>query len=273
MTIKLFPLRFFSIVFLLLLPQLLYAQGHQEKMADQADKGVVAQKKGDVKENGKIIQQQKSDRLKKGKGNAVFEFKVDPQKRTIKAATKKIIPKREKRAALDNAKAFSSLVSASCKIENVCEPLDTAKTLVPCSENDEHGCAEGSELWLSNIHSTFKSGNILEINATYKNITGNESFRQPFCFTVNEQTTCNKIKLITLPNSEDLVNAFGNDEVLSPGETTTILTYTVKHKGRSFSFFVDAHAIVEEIPTPSPTPSEEPTPTPTPTPVPVPHLL
>lgn len=114
----------------------------------------------------------------------------------------------------------------------------------------------------------FQDNNWLEIRASYKNVANDETFHQTLCFTVNEETTLGSIESITLPAPESLSDAFGADRILYPGETTTVLTFRVKHKGRSFSFFVDANAVVEEIPTPSPTSSLTPVDTPTPTPSP-----
>ena len=97
-------------------------------------------------------------------------------------------------------------------------------------------------MWLNSSDFEFKDNNILEITVTIKNIAPDKSFFQPSCLSLNEQTTCDKIKLIALPDTEGLSNAFGSDEVLSPNEKTTRLTFKVTHQNQPFSFSVDAHA-------------------------------
>lgn len=147
--------------------------------------------------------------------------------------------------------------------------------LVPCTEDAESGCGQGAELWMASYAYEYQNNNWLEIRASFRNITHDEIFLDSLCFTVNEETTLDRIESIVLPTPESLSDAFGADGVLHPGETT-VLVFRVKHKGQSFGFFVDANAVVEELATPSPTPSIIPSPsptplaTPTPTPVPTP---
>ena len=67
-----------------------------------------------------------------------------------------------------------------------------------------------------------------------------------------------KIELITLPETEDLQRAFGDNGSLFPGEMTQELTFRVEHRGDPFSFYIDANAVVEKVPEPTVTISAEP---------------
>ena len=194
-------------------------------------------------------------------------FAVDPAQRTVKAIKKR-------RTSVSKSATQSASSSGSCTIGNLCVPEDRARMLVPCTEEAESNCSEDTELWMASYAYAFQDNNYLEIRASYKNVTNDETFHQTLCFAVNEETTLGQIESITLPAPESLSDAFGADGILYPGETTTVLTFRVKHKGRAFSFFVDANAVVEEITTPSPTPSTIPSPSPTSfdTPTPTPNL-
>ena len=190
-------------------------------------------------------------------------FTVDPAQRTVKAIKKR-------RTSIGKSAIQSASSSSTCTIGNRCVPSDQARMLVSCTEDAESGCSEDTELWMASYAYEFQDNNYLEIRASYKNVTNDETFHQTLCFTVNEETTLSRIESITLPESESLSGAFGADGFLNPGDTTTAITFRVKHKGKSFSFFVDANAVVCGIATPSPTPSPAPGPTPSNVPSPVP---
>ena len=102
----------------------------------------------------------------------------------------------------------------------------------------------GAEL-VSRLQSTnFRPGNVLDIRATFENVTDDESFRQPFTF----RPALTPEQGNYLSSSEPTVSdaALGGDGVLSPGETTSVLSFRVEHKGERFSYFVNAYAVVEE---------------------------
>ncbi len=171
----------------------------------------------------------------------IFRLLANPIDGTVK------IFKSRRRAERYSMKALD----INCNIENSCIPPAFDSQLELCSEQDEGSCGEGSELWMEDFIFEFKPDNILEIKSSFKNITANQQFSQPFCLSVNEQTTCDVIDHISLPDSDFMANAFGLDDVLSPDETTPVLTIRVKHMGFPFSFYLDANAENEDI-TPSP---------------------
>ena len=102
----------------------------------------------------------------------------------------------------------------------------------------------GAEL-VSRLQSTnFRPGNVLDIRATFENVTDDESFRQPFTF--RPALTPEQGNYLSSSEPEVSDAALGGDGVLSPGETTSVLSFRVEHKGERFSYFVNAYAVVEE---------------------------
>ena len=137
-------------------------------------------------------------------------FTVDPTKRTVKAIKKR-------RTSVSKSAAQSASSSGTCTIGNLCVPEDQARMLVPCTEDAESRCGEDTELWMASYAYEFQDHNYLEIRASYKNVTDDETFHLSLCFTVNEETTLGSIESITLPAPESLSDAFGADGVLYPG--------------------------------------------------------
>ncbi len=203
-------------------------------------------------------------------GRRIIGFHVNPQKRSILPARKtwsshtvstqsvpivgfvidpelkRVKPIKKAQVGTRTLVSGKQTASPSSIIENQCDVTAPARVLRHCYDDSESDCNNDAELWLSHYEFEYKEGNLLEIHASYKNITVSESFQQPFCFTVNEEeTTLDKIEVITLPVPEELQNTFGDDKVLSPGEKTTVLTYSVVHKGEPFNLFIDANAVVE----------------------------
>ena len=86
-------------------------------------------------------------------------------------------------------------------------------------------------------------GNKILIEASFKNVTDNLSFQQPFFFTVNADTNNIVSSLEPEVSNEDL----GGDGILSPGEVTSVLTFEVTHNGQPFTYLTDAYASVQEL--------------------------
>ncbi len=85
---------------------------------------------------------------------------------------------------------------------------------------------------------TFEPDNVLVIEATFTNLLGDMSFAQPFFFIVDEATT----NILSSEEPEVTDDDLGGDGVLEPGETTSTLTFKVKHKGEPFVYVVNADA-------------------------------
>ena len=108
----------------------------------------------------------------------------------------------------------------------------------------------GNELKLADYDFAFLPGNILKITASFTNATTN-AFEQPFTFSADSEMTSN----IVSSAEPEITNAdLGGDSKLSPKETTTVLTFTVEHKGQAFSYGVSATAEVSCEPTDPPEP-------------------
>lgn len=141
------------------------------------------------------------------RGRAGFEFLVDPQSQTV-----------------------TLIANEASTLEPQFLPSDT-RILVP-----------DVDIALRNYNYGFLRGNRLIIQTRFKNITERSSFYQPFFFTLNTDTENIKSATAPLVMDKDL----GGDGVLSANETTSHLTFEVRHKGKSFTFFVDASAVVQE---------------------------
>lgn len=98
----------------------------------------------------------------------------------------------------------------------------------------------GVDIALEQYQYVFHRGNKLVLQMRFKNISENAEFHQPFFFTLNTDTE--NIKSATAPLVLD--NDLGTDGALSPQEKTSRMIFEVRHKGKSFSFFVDASAFV-----------------------------
>ena len=97
----------------------------------------------------------------------------------------------------------------------------------------------GEDLALISSSVTFMPD--LEIKASFKNVADNVGFAQAFFF---EASGSNYVSSTEPSVSE---GDLGGDGVLSPGETTTELTFQVEHKGEPFNYFVTAYADVREV--------------------------
>ena len=104
---------------------------------------------------------------------------------------------------------------------------------------------EPFELTRGKVSVVYKSGNVATISAVFRNVTTDESFSQPFTFRPARTPQQGNYLSSTEPGVTDA--DLGGDGVLSPGESTSTLTFTVKHNGVRFSYFVNAYAVVEDV--------------------------
>ena len=98
-----------------------------------------------------------------------------------------------------------------------------------------------TQLVLKNARYTFGADNTLTIEATFTNATTDSDFQFLDFSRVLPPEEGNYLSS-TEPDVTD--EDLGGDGVLSPGETTSTLTFTVKHKGKKFSYSVEASANV-----------------------------
>ncbi len=99
----------------------------------------------------------------------------------------------------------------------------------------------GREISAEVVRSRFGPNNTLTLEATFTNVTAEKTFLQPFSFRPALTPEEGNYVSSAEPNVTDA--DLGGDGILSPGETTSALTFTVKHKGESFSYFVEAYAV------------------------------
>ena len=97
-----------------------------------------------------------------------------------------------------------------------------------------------TQLKLNNARYIFGANNTLTIKATFTNVTSNTNFLQPFSFGPATSPQGGNYLRSSEPTVTDA--DLGGDGVLSPGETTATLTFTVEHKGQRFSYRVNAYA-------------------------------
>ena len=102
----------------------------------------------------------------------------------------------------------------------------------------------GTELTASNVRASRASENVASITATFENVTTDESFGQPFTFRPALAPQQGNYLSSTEPTVTDA--NLGGDGVLSPGESTSTLTFTVRFKSRPFSYFVNAYAVEQQ---------------------------
>ncbi len=98
----------------------------------------------------------------------------------------------------------------------------------------------GSELALSKLEADFLGGNRLELRLTFKNVTDDLGFARPFTF---ERS---RLSFNVTESDEPEVSAddLGGDGVLSPGEETAPLSFTLTYKSkRPFFYYADAYAV------------------------------
>ena len=101
----------------------------------------------------------------------------------------------------------------------------------------------GAELGNAGFSVSRAGNNVFIINAAFQNFTLNETFRQPFTF--RPALTPQQGNYLSSTEPTVAAEALGGDGALSPGETTSSLTFRIKHKGERFSYFVNAYAVVE----------------------------
>ena len=98
-----------------------------------------------------------------------------------------------------------------------------------------------TQLVLENARYTFGADNTLTIEASFTNATTESDFQfLDFDPTLSPEEGNYLSSTEPSVTDEDL----GGDGVLSPGETTSTLTFTVEHKGKKFSYSVEAFADV-----------------------------
>ena len=102
-----------------------------------------------------------------------------------------------------------------------------------------------TQLRLKNARYIFGANNTLTIKATFTNITSNTNFLQPFSFGPATSPEGGNYLRSSEPRVTDA--DLGGDGVLSPGETTSTLTFTVEHKGEKFLYIVQAFAVTEPV--------------------------
>jgi hypothetical protein len=120
----------------------------------------------------------------------------------------------------------------------------------------------GVDLELEVFSFQFLPDNRLIIDASFRNITADSDFLQPFFFTRSERTS----NIVSSIEPEVTDDDLGGDGILSPSETTAVLRFEVVHRNQPFAYFVDAHAAVEAVdpvePPPPPVDPIEPPPPP-----------
>ena len=96
----------------------------------------------------------------------------------------------------------------------------------------------GTDISAANVSYAFLPNNTLTIRVRFKNIRDELSFAQRFRFRAKSSNIISSTEPAV--RNADL----GGDGVLSPGETTSVLEFTVRHRGRPFSYQVTAEALV-----------------------------
>ena len=102
-----------------------------------------------------------------------------------------------------------------------------------------------TQLKLNNARYIFGANNTLTIKATFTNVTSNTNFLQPFSFGPATSPQGGNYLRSSEPRVTDA--DLGGDGVLSPGEVTSTLTFTVKHKGERFLYIVQAFAVTAPV--------------------------
>ncbi len=97
------------------------------------------------------------------------------------------------------------------------------------------------EIILASISAEFLDDNEVVVEASFTNVTDTLAFLQPFFFTVNEGTE----NIVSSEEPTVTDDDLGGDGVLSPMETTSVLTFRVQHSGERFTYLVDANAVVK----------------------------
>ncbi len=121
--------------------------------------------------------------------------------------------------------------------------VDPAGGLITLAQGDSNSLSPQSPLQsgvdlAASYSYSFEPGNVLVIEATFTNLLGDISFAQPFFFTVDEATT----NILGSEEPEVTDDDLGGDGVLEPGETTSVLTFRVRHRGEPFVYVVNADA-------------------------------
>ena len=92
------------------------------------------------------------------------------------------------------------------------------------------------------------TGNVVFLLVGFRNVTDNESFSQPFTFRPAQTPKQGNYLRSEEPEIDDyLDDTLGSDDVLSPKEVTRALDFAIYHKGKPFSYFVNAYAVVSQI--------------------------
>lgn len=119
-----------------------------------------------------------------------------------------------------------------------------AAGLSPQQTSDDPRILDSTELRLESYNFAFLPGNVLRIEASFKNFTGGittpKNFEQPFTFDSGASTQ--DIVSSTEPTVSDA--DLGSDGILSPGEVTSVLVFEVLHNNRPFIYRVEASAVV-----------------------------
>ena len=144
-----------------------------------------------------------------------------------------------------------ALLAAGCSSEELAPApagfvfsVDPAGGLVSLGQADSSSLSpqsvltSGVDLAASYVY-RFEPDNVLVIEATFTNLLSDMSFAQPFFFTVDEATT----NILSSEEPEVTDDDLGGDGVLEPGETTSVLTFRVRHKGEPFVYAVNADAV------------------------------
>lgn len=108
-----------------------------------------------------------------------------------------------------------------------------------CGDEEPRVLVAEEELALEAFDFVFLPGNILEITASFTNVTGN-TYEQPFSFSPADSTN----NIVSSDEPEVTDADLGGDGALSPDETTSLLNFTVEHQGQPFDYEVLAEAVV-----------------------------
>ena len=103
----------------------------------------------------------------------------------------------------------------------------------------------GVDLEMASFSYAFKPGNVLEINASFKNITTGFNFIKPFFFSSAQTPAEGNYVSSSEPVLTDA--DLGGDGVLDPEEVTAEVVFSVEHSGAPFTYLVIANSAVEAV--------------------------
>ena len=96
----------------------------------------------------------------------------------------------------------------------------------------------GRDLKVKSLEVTFQKGNVIKLNAAFKNVSACNL--SEFTFTKGKYTR----NIVSSTEPVVTVKDLGGDGILSPKEVSKPLTFKVKHKGKPFVYQVKVEALV-----------------------------